>query len=96
MKSWKVKSTAREQSREEVKILTCTFQLDSLSPLQFVIAMMTLNRKYTGGYKFTKSQEILCTWIITRYLQKKRKRGTGEPNINNKNIQLGYRNGTWH
>ena len=36
------------------------FKGDALSPLLFVIAMMPLNRifrKYTAGYKLSKSQE---------------------------------------
>ena len=52
--------TARGKTLVEVKIQRDIFQGDALSPLLFVIAMMQLNhilRKYTGSYKFTKSQE---------------------------------------
>ena len=95
MKTWKVKSTAREQSREEVKILTRASQLDSLSSLQFVIAMMTLNRKYTGGYKFTKSPKKINYFIymdgIKVFVEKGKR--NGDHNTNNLNIQPRYRNG---
>ena len=43
-----------------MKIQRGLFQGDVLSPLLFVIVMMPLNhihRKYTRGYKFTKSQK---------------------------------------
>ena len=48
------------KSLAEVKIQKVIFQGNVLSPLPFVIEMMTLNhilRKCTGGYKLTKSQE---------------------------------------
>ena len=39
-----------------------TFQVDALLPLLFMIEMMALNRiirKYTGGYTFHQSPEIV-------------------------------------
>ena len=44
----------------EVKIQRGILQVDALSPLIFIIAMMLLSnifRKFTRGYKFTKSRE---------------------------------------
>ena len=55
MKNWKVELIAGRKN-----LSRGIFQGVSLSPLLIVIAMMPFNfifRKYTGGYKFTKSQE---------------------------------------
>ena len=44
----------------EAKIQRGVFQGDALSPLLFIMAMMPLNhilRKYTSGYKLSRSQE---------------------------------------
>ena len=44
----------------ETKIQRGIFKGDALSPLLFIIAMMPLNhilRKYTAGYKLSRSQE---------------------------------------
>ena len=60
IKNWERELTAAGQTQIEVKIQRGIFQGDSFSPLLFVIAMMPLNyilKKYTGGYKFTKSKE---------------------------------------
>ena len=49
-------------------------------------------------YKFTKSQEKinnLMTMDDIKVFAKKWKR-TYDPDTNNKNVQLGYRNGNWH
>ena len=48
------------KSLAEAKIQRGIFQLDILSPLLFIIAMMPLKhifRKYTAGYKLIKSQK---------------------------------------
>ena len=60
MKTWRVKLIVGGKTLAETKIQRGIFQGDALSPLQFIIAMMPLNhilRKYTAGYKLTKSQE---------------------------------------
>ena len=59
MKTWRVQLTAGERSLAEAKIQKGIFQ-DALSPLIFIIAMMPLNyilRKFTAGYKLSRSQE---------------------------------------
>ena len=51
---------SRRESLAEVNIQRNMFQEDAISPLLFVIAMMTLShvlRKCTAGYKLSKSQE---------------------------------------
>ena len=60
MKNWRVELTAGGKSLAETKIQRGIFQGDELSPLLFIIAMMTLNhilRKCTAGYKLSRSQE---------------------------------------
>ena len=60
LKNWLVELKAGGQTPVEVKIQRGIFRGDLLSPLLFVIAMMTFNyalKKCTGGYKFIKSQE---------------------------------------
>ena len=60
MKNWRVELTARGKRLAEVKIRRGIFQGDVLSPLSYVITMMSLNRllrKCTGGYKHHKSLE---------------------------------------
>ena len=59
MKTWRVELTAGGRSLAEAKIQRGIFQGDVLSPLIFIIAMMPLNhkvRKYTAGYKLSRSQ----------------------------------------
>ena len=56
METWRVELTAEGKSLAEVKIQRGIFQGDALSPLLFVIAIMTLNhilRKCTAGYKLS-------------------------------------------
>ena len=60
MKTWIVELIARGKTLGESKIQRGIFQRDALSPLQFIIAMMSLNhifRKCTTGYKLCRSQE---------------------------------------
>ena len=60
MKNWRVELTVGGKSLTEVEIQIEIFQRDTLSPLQFLNAMMPLNhilRKYTSGYKLSKLQE---------------------------------------
>ena len=60
MKNWRVELTAGGKSLAETKIQRRIFQGDALSPLLFIIAMMSLNhiiRKCTAGYKLSRSQE---------------------------------------
>ena len=61
MKTWKVELTGGgEKSLAEAKIQIDIFQEDALSPLLFIIVMMSLNHlciKCTAGFKLSKSQE---------------------------------------
>ena len=59
-KTSRVELTAGGRTLAEAKIQRGIFQGDALSPFLFVIAMMPLNhilRKYTAGYKLSRSQE---------------------------------------
>ena len=60
MKTWKVELIAGGRSLAEANIQRGVFQGDALSPLLYIIVMMPLNhilRKFTSGYKLSKSQE---------------------------------------
>ena len=60
MKTWRVELTAGRRRIAETKIKRGIFHGDALSPLLFIIAMMSLNhilRKCTAGYKLSRSQE---------------------------------------
>ena len=60
MEIWRVKLTTRGKSLAQVNIQRGIFQGDVPTHLQFVIAKMPLNyilRKFTAGYKLSKSQE---------------------------------------
>ena len=62
MKNGRVELATGRKGLAEVKFQRSIFQGNALSPLLFVIEMMSLNhilRKYTGGYKLTKSLEKL-------------------------------------
>ena len=60
IKNRRVELTAGGKSLVETKIQRKIFQGDALSPLLFIIAMMSLNhilRNCTAGYKLGRSQE---------------------------------------
>ena len=60
MKTWRVELTAGGRSLAETNIQRGIFQVDALSPLLFIIAMMPLNRilkKCAGGYRLSRLQE---------------------------------------
>ena len=64
--------TAGGRSLAETKIQRGIFQRDALSPLLFVIAMMTLNhilRKCTAGFKLSRSQEKVNHLIYMDYIK---------------------------
>ena len=79
MKTWRVELTAGGRSLADIKIQRGIFQGDALSPLPFKIAMMPLNhilRKYTAGYKLSRSQEKINHLMYMdniNYLQKMKK-----------------------
>ena len=60
MKTWRVELTDANQQLGEVKINKRIFQGDALSPLLFVVAMISLThalREIKSGYEFTRSKE---------------------------------------
>ena len=60
METWRVELTAGGKTLAEVKIQRGVLQGDAQLPLLFFIVMIPLNyilRKFTAGYKITKSQE---------------------------------------
>ena len=99
MKTWRVELSG--QSLAEVKIQRGIFQVDVLSSLLFVRAMMPLNhilRKCTAGYKLSKSQEKINQLMymddIKLFYQKLKR--IGNSNTRTQNIQSGHRDGIWH
>ena len=100
-KTWRVELTAGGRSLAEAKIQRGIFQGDALSPLLFVIAMMPLNhilRKYTAGYKLSRSQEKVNHLMYMddiKLFAKKWKR-TGNAYTRSQNIQSEHRNGIRH
>ena len=61
-KPWKLGKWNWPQEGEASKVQRGVFQGDALSLLLFIIAMMPLNntlRKFTAGYKLSKSQEMI-------------------------------------
>ena len=59
LKTWSMELTVGGRNLTEVKIQRCIFQGDALSPLLFVIAMVSLNhilRKCSAKYKLSRSQ----------------------------------------
>ena len=85
MENWKVELAAGGQSLAEIKIGS---HGDSLSPQQYVIAMIPLNFVLgicLGGYKFTKSPEKInhrFIWIILGYLPKVKRNKNPNKNYN--------------
>ena len=60
METWRVELTTGERSLAEAKIQMGIFQGNAFSPLQFIIAIMSLNhivRKCSAGYTLSKSQK---------------------------------------
>ena len=60
MNTWRVELVAGGRSLAETKVQRSIFQRDALSPIQFIIAMMSLNhilKKCIAGYKLSRSQE---------------------------------------
>ena len=61
VKTWRVELTAEGRSLVEANIQRGIFQGDALSPLLFIIAMMSLKhvpRKCTAGYKLRSQEKI--------------------------------------
>ena len=79
MKTGKVKLTAGRKSLLETKIQRGILQGDALSPLIFIIAMMSFNhilRTCSAGYKLSNLHEKTiteCTWMTSNCLQKMKK-----------------------
>ena len=94
--NWKVELTGGK-TLAEVKIQKGIFQIDALSPLLYVIAMMPLSyilRKYTGGYEFAKLQEKINHLMYMDDIKPFEENEKDlETDKNKKNIQPEYRNG---
>ena len=64
MQTWRVELTAGGKNLAKTRIQRGIFQGDALPPLLFIIAMMQLShilRRYTAGYKLSRSQEKKIT-----------------------------------
>ena len=62
MKTWRVELRAAGRRLAEAKIQRGIFQGDALPRLLFIIAMVPLKhilRKFTAGYKLSRSQEMI-------------------------------------
>ena len=60
MKTWRVELTAAGSRLAEAKIQRVIFQIDALSPILFIIVMLSLNhilKKCTARYILCRSQE---------------------------------------
>ena len=90
MKKWKVQSTSGGKTFAEVKIQRHIFKGDALSPLLFIIAMLSFNyilRKCTGVIKKITRKDQSQGWHQAVCKIWKR---TENPDTINKNIQPGY------
>ena len=101
MQTWRVELTAGRKRLTEVKIQRCIFQGEAVSPLLFVIAMMSLNHilgKCTDEYQLSRSQKeinhLMYMDDIKRFAKNERELET--LNTDRENIQSRYRNGVLH
>ena len=71
------------------------FQVDALSPLLFVIAMMLLRHILRRG--FTKSQKMINSLMYMDNIKvfAKKMKKIGDSNTINKNLYSTYRDGIW-
>ena len=86
MKNWRVELIAGGKSLPETKIQRSIFEGDALSPLIFIIAIMPLNhilRKFTAGYKLSRSQErinyLMYMDDIKLFAKNENKKQNGKP-----------------
>ena len=95
------RTDSRRKKLTEVKIQRGIFKGDEISPLLFVIVVVSMShilRKCTGGYKLHKSQEknqSSCVHGRLKTICQKRKR-IESLNIGSEDMQWWYRNGMWH
>ena len=86
MKTWRVELTAEGKCSAKAKIQRGIFQKDALSPLLFIIAMVTHNRILTKSH-------LMYMDVIKLSAKCK---GIGNSNTRSENIQSGHRDGIWH
>ena len=97
----KIMKTRRVYLTAEAKIQKGIFQGNALSPLLFIIMMMSLNyilRKCTAGYEVSKSQEKINHLMFMddiKMFAKKWKR-IENSNTCNEDIYSRHRHGIWH